>query len=285
MAAGPLPRPGLSARLPVHHLPRGDGGDDGLADRPGLRPLGDPQPHGHEDRPAHPQLWRAAASGQERHADHGRRADPDRHRRVDPAVVRLEQPLRLDRDAGDHGLWRHRLGGRLAQGGRQKPRGHGQSREVLLAVADRPVCRALPGLQRLRDQLPRRAAALHPLGQQRLLDRAAAQGRPADPVLQDHLDAAGRLGLRGPGLFRHRRHQQRGQLHRRPGRPGHHAGGDGGLGPRRVCLCDRLVGVLQIPAAALYPGRGRTADLLRGHGRRRPVLPVVQRPPGPGLHG
>jgi phospho-N-acetylmuramoyl-pentapeptide-transferase len=35
----------------------------------------------------------------------------------------------------------------------------------------------------------------------------------------------------------------------------------------------------------LHPGRGRTAGLLRRDGRRRPGLPVVQRQPGPGLHG
>ena len=37
------------------------------------------------------------APGQERHADDGRRADPDRHRHLDAAVVRLVEPLRLDR--------------------------------------------------------------------------------------------------------------------------------------------------------------------------------------------
>ena len=58
----------------------------------------------------------ADAPGQERHADDGRRADPDRHRRLDAAVVRLEQPLRLDRDAGDVRLRRDRLDRRLAQG-------------------------------------------------------------------------------------------------------------------------------------------------------------------------
>ena len=43
-----------------------------------------------EDRPADARLRRRDAPGQERHADHGRRADPDRHRRLDPAVVRLD---------------------------------------------------------------------------------------------------------------------------------------------------------------------------------------------------
>ena len=94
----------LLPRLPVPHLPRGDGGDDGAADRPGLRALGDPPADRAEDRPADPRLRRADPPGQERHADHGRRADPDRHRRLHAAVVRLEQPLRLDRDDRDLGF-------------------------------------------------------------------------------------------------------------------------------------------------------------------------------------
>ena len=49
--------------------------------------------------------------------------DPDRHRRVHAAVVRLEQPLRMDRAAGHLRLRRHRLGRRLAQGGAKNPEG------------------------------------------------------------------------------------------------------------------------------------------------------------------
>jgi hypothetical protein len=95
------------------------------------------------------------------------------------------------------------------------------------------------------------------------------------------------LGVWGfmPDLLRHRRHQQRGEPDRRPGRPGHHAGGDGGLGAGRVRLRDRQRRSTPSTCCSLHPGRGRAADLLRRHGRRGPGLPVVQRPPGAGLHG
>ena len=107
----------LPARVPVHHLPRRDGGDDLAAHRPGVRAVGDPPARRAEDRPADPRLRRRVAPCQDRHADHGRRADPARHRRLDAALVRLVQPLRLDRDGGDDRLRRDRLGRRLAQGG------------------------------------------------------------------------------------------------------------------------------------------------------------------------
>ena len=149
----------LLARVPVPHLPRGDGGDDRAADRPRVRPVGHPPADRAEDRPADPRVRRADAPGQERHADDGRRADPDRHRRLDAAVVRLEQPLRLDRDGGDDRLRRDRLGRRLAQGRAQEPGRHALAREVLLAVADRPGRRAVPRVQRVRDLEPARAAS------------------------------------------------------------------------------------------------------------------------------
>jgi hypothetical protein len=140
---------GLPARLPVPDLPRGAGGDDGAADRPGLRALGHPPPDRDEDRPADPRIRRAGAPGQAQHAHDGRRAGADRHRRLHRAVVRLEQPLRLGGDAGDLRLRRHRLGRRLPQGRQQGPRRHALAREVLLADADRPGRRAVPGLQRV----------------------------------------------------------------------------------------------------------------------------------------
>jgi hypothetical protein len=77
----------LLARLPVPDLPRRDGGHDGAADRPSA--VGDPQADRAEDRPARARLRHADPPGQERHAHHGRRADPDRDRRVHAAVGRL----------------------------------------------------------------------------------------------------------------------------------------------------------------------------------------------------
>ena len=52
------------------------------------------------------------------------------------------------------------------------------------------------------------------------------------------------------------------------GRPGHHAGGDGGLGPGRVCLRHRQLRCTPVPVLPAHPGLGRTADLLRRHGGR-----------------
>jgi hypothetical protein len=66
-----------------------------------------------------------------------------------------------------------------------------------------------------------------------LLGRPAAQGRPDAALLQGGQLPAGRAGLRDPDLPGHRRRQQRGEPDRRPGRPGHHAGGHGGLGAGR----------------------------------------------------
>ena len=157
--------------LPVPDLSRRAGRDDGLADRPGVRALGHQAADRDEDRPADPRVRRAGAHRQERHADDGRRAGADRHRRVDAVVVRLEQPLRLDRDAGDLRLRRRRLGRRLAQGGAQEPGRHALAREVLLAVADRPGGGLLPVLRGLGKLQPARLPALHALGAERLLDR------------------------------------------------------------------------------------------------------------------
>jgi phospho-N-acetylmuramoyl-pentapeptide-transferase len=69
--------------------------------------------------------------------------------------------------------------------------------------------------------------------------RPAAQGRSDAAFLQGSQLSAGRGRLRHADLPGHRRLQQCGEPDRRPGRPGHHAGGDGGLGPGRVCLCHR----------------------------------------------
>ncbi len=71
------------------------------------------------------------------------------HRRFDAAVGRSDEPLRLDRDAGDVRLRRDRLGRRLAQGRPQGPARHALAREVFLAVGDRSVRGGLSGVQRV----------------------------------------------------------------------------------------------------------------------------------------
>jgi phospho-N-acetylmuramoyl-pentapeptide-transferase len=92
-------------------------------------------------------------------------------------------------------LRRHRLGRRLAQGRAQGPRRHALAREVLLAEPDRPAGRAVPGLQRRRDDQRAGRRAVPALGLERLVDRPAAARRPDGAVLQDRQLSAGRAGL------------------------------------------------------------------------------------------
>ncbi len=285
MVANPVTRVRFLPGVPVPHLPRRHGRADRAADRPGGRAAGDPPPDRTQDRPAGARLRPADASGQERHAHHGRRADPAGHRHLDPAVVRPVQPLRLDRAAGHAGLRRHRLGGRLAQGGEQGSGRHALAREVLLAVGDRPDRRLLPGVQHLGQQQPDRVRAVHDLGAFGFQRRAAGQGRAAAALFQAGQLPAGCVRFCHPDLSGHRGRQQCRQSDRRPGRPGHHAGGHGGFGAGRVRLRCRQRGLFQVPVFPAHPRLGRGADFLRGHGRRRPGLPLVQHPSGPGFHG
>jgi phospho-N-acetylmuramoyl-pentapeptide-transferase len=115
-------------------------------------------------------------------------------------------------------------------------------------------------------QLPAKVLKLFWTGCSRAFDGPAAKGRPDRAVLQDHQLSAGRLGLHRADLFRHRRHQQRRQLHRRPGRPGHHADRDGRLGARPVRLPDRQRNLFEIPVHSAHSRRGRTDHLLRRDG-------------------
>jgi hypothetical protein len=86
----------LFQRLQLHHAAHGAGGDDGACDLVRRRPAGHPLAGREEDRPGGTQRRAADASGEVRHADHGRRADPDRHRRHDAALGRPDQQVRVD---------------------------------------------------------------------------------------------------------------------------------------------------------------------------------------------
>ena len=97
------------------------------------------------------------------------------------------------------------------------------------------------------------AAVLH-LGALGLRRRPAAQGGPAAALLQGSELSAGRVRLRDPDLPGDRRRQQRGESHRRPRRAGDHAGGDGGLGARRVRLCDGQRRLFEVPVLPAHPG-------------------------------
>ncbi len=200
VAAGPVARIRLLPCLPVPDLPRGDGGHDGAAHRAPGGPEGDPHAHRAQDRPADPRLRDGVAPVQERHAHHGRRAHPGRHRHLHAAVVRPVQPLRLG-GAGRHpGLRRHRLGGRLAQGRAQGSGGHALAREVFLAVRHRHRGRALPRVLHLRELQRARVRAVRHLDPVGLLDGPAAPGGPAGAVLQGSELPAGRARLRDPDL-------------------------------------------------------------------------------------
>jgi phospho-N-acetylmuramoyl-pentapeptide-transferase len=110
-----------------------------------------------------------------------------------------------------------RLDRRLAQGRAPQPQGALGARQVLLAIGDRALGGVLPRLQR----------------------EAAAADRAHRAVLQDRGDPARRDRLRDPRLLHRGRLLQRGEPHRRPGRPGDHAHRDDRLGARRVRVRDR----------------------------------------------
>jgi hypothetical protein len=140
------------------------------------RPFRDPPPHRPEDRPAGARLRHGDAPEQKWHPHHGRCADPVASP-CRPCCGSTVQPLRLDRADGHAGFWRHRLGGRLAQGGQQGPRRHALAREVLLAVGDRSVGCAVPGVQHFRELQHAGAGAVLPLGAVGLRPEPATQGR------------------------------------------------------------------------------------------------------------
>ena len=88
---------------------------------------------------------------------------------------------------------------------------------------------------------------------------------------------ARRIPVHRADLSGHRRHQQRGESDRWPGRPGHHADGDGKQRAGDIRLRGGQCGVLEISRHSLYPRCGRTGGVLRRDRRRRSGLPVVQR--------
>ncbi len=147
---------------------------------------------------------------------------------------------------------------------RRNPKGL-SAREVLLAVADRPGGGRLPSPG---------------LAQQRAGTVPAHRA-----VLQERRLPARRTRLHRADLLRHRRHLERGQPDRRPGRPRDHADRDDRRRARHLRLRGRPRGVLEIPRPAVHPGRRRTGGVLRRACRRRARLPVVQRLSGRSLHG
>ena len=168
----------------------------------------------------------------------------------------------------------------------QEPRGHALAREVLLAVADRPGRRAVPGVQRLRDLQPARARALPALG------AAAASPttcrRKADLMVPFFKTISYPLGVFGFIALTY-------FVIVGASNAVNLTDGLDGLAIMPVVMVGSALGVFayitgnavysQLPAVPVHPGRRRAAGLLRRDGRRRAGLPVVQRPPGAGLHG
>ena len=181
------------------------------------------------------------------------------------ALGRPVEPLRVGGAARHARLRHHRLDRRLPQGRAPQPEGLVAEGEVLLAVADRPGRRAATSATSRR--------------------RMPALNQLIVPFFKHVAYPLGHDRLRRAHLLRHRRHLERGQPHRRPRRPRHHADGDGRQRARHLRLRRRPRRVLQVPRAAVHPGRGRARGDLRRARRRGPRLPLVQRLPGRGLHG
>src|SRR5260363_21425 len=119
----------------------------------------------------------------------------------------------------------------------------------------------------------------------RIFDDAARAYESAIAIHEIHQLSARRGGLYRVDLFRDCWCEKRHQSHRWTRWPGHHAGCAGRRRARRFRLCDGQRGVLEISVVSSYSGRGRTADFLRGDGRRGPGIPLVQHASGAAFYG
>ena len=260
---------------------------DRAADRPDRRPVGDPAPDGAEDRPAGARLRHGDAPEQERHADHGRRAGPvlDRASRPCCGSTSTNRFVWIVL-VGHAGLRRHRLGRRLAQGGAQGPGRHALARKVFLAVADRPARRAVP-----------RCSAFRRAPTWRVLQLFFAWVRSgfdvdlppkADLLVPFFKEVSYPLGVFGFVILTY-------LVIVGASNAVNLTDGLDGLAIMPVVMVGSALGVFayvtgsavysQVPVLPAHPGLRRTADLLRGDGRRGPGLPLVQHPSGAGLHG
>jgi len=88
------------------------------------------------------------------------------------------------------------------------------------------------------------------------------------------------------GLFRHRRHQQRGEFDRWSGWFGHHAYRNGKRRAGDIRVCGGQCGCFQKYLGIPYiPGAGELAIFCGGDCRRGACIPVVQRLPRRSFHG
>ena len=211
------------------------------------------------DRSTHSGRRSRRACHQGRYAHHGRPG----HRGRGVSGLRPERPLpghlhaeRDLRDAGHHGRWRRRPDGRLDQGRPGTEPGPEQAgQDARPAGGRRDVRRPDAGAR-----TDPHAALLHTL-------------RPAGPGTREH-------PVGGLGRTAHHRVGECGQPHRRPGRPG---------GRRRHVLLRGLHGggllAVPLPGDLRRGPRSGPGGGGRGHGGWLSGLPLVERGPGPDLHG
>ena len=176
-------------RVQLHHVARGARLPDrarGVADPRALR---DPQAHRVQDRPVGARRRAALAPHQGRHADHGRRADPDVDVPDHAAVGRPVEPPGVGGAARHARLRQHRLDRRLPQGRAPQPARPAGALEVVLAGGGRPGGGGLP----------------------RLAHAVDVGAEPADrAVLQARRLSARHHRLRAAHLLRDRGHLERG---------------------------------------------------------------------------
>jgi hypothetical protein len=228
------PRHQVLQRVQLHHAARRTGGDDRAVHFVPGRASDDPQTDRLQDRAIGAQRRPADASGQGRHADDGRRADPHLDRDHYPAVGRSAQSLRVGGAAHHAGFRRDRLGGRLPQGGSSQPQGVVSQGQNILAINHRTDCRRLF----MERRQPARAYRTH-------------RAIPEIPGV-----SAWCIPVHRTGLLCHRRYQQCGEFDRWLGWAGHHAYRNGKRRAGNIRLCGWQCGVLEISRHSLHSGCG-----------------------------
>ena len=195
------------------HSGRDDGARDGTVHRSRHDRAAQPLP----DRAAGAQRRAADPPAEGRHADHGRRPDPGRDRARHAALGGLSSRFIWILLLTTLAFGADRLLRRLPQTGGGRLQGPGGALEVL--------SQSVGGSRRGHRPAPPA--------------RSPAETSLYVPFFKTVAVPMSHLRVRRVRLPRDRRHQQRGESHRRPRRPRHHAGGDGGRGARRVRLRDR----------------------------------------------
>ena len=245
-------------RLSLHHLPYRwrdhDGADRFVPVRPGDDRAAARAPEAGAADPR--RRTGGAPADQERHADHGRCADPACGLLVDDPLGRPDQPLYLGGARRDRRLRRHRFPRRLSEGLKTQLQGAFRQAQNGAAIRHCGGCRVLGA------ESSARGAADDAGG-------TVLQGSVAQPrlVVRD---------LRDPG---HGRVVQRGQPDRRSRRPRHRAGNDRRRRVRHDRVSCRQHDLFQLPADPLRARFGGACGAVRRPGRQRARFSLVQRAP------